>query len=251
MDCPRGAMRSEAFRARTLLGKSWWDEKRYQAYAKHDYHCWACGIHKFDAKYHQWLEGHECYIINYKDGIMELKEIVALCHSCHNFIHSGRLLQLYIKGDISKAKALDILNHGFHILLANRLKPFVAAIICWCSLMGYNKETILDLSKRAMLRGRRCAVVRAIAPRLTNGFCWMEWLAFDHRREKILLLVPEYWWLAKTLSRVWTESLIALAVTSHAPRTLTILPRFAVFMDNNSSVTDTDYSSTFCGVHGH
>ena len=83
--------------------------------------------------------------------------------SAHNFIHSGRLLQLYsavssakggdlprIKGDISKAKALDILNHGFHILRANRLKPFVAAIICWCSLMGYNKETILDLSKRAM-----------------------------------------------------------------------------------------------------
>ena len=163
MDCLRGAMRSEAFRARTLLEKSWWDEKRYKAYAKsavssaegwdlprHDYHCWACGIHKLDAKYHQWLEGHECYIINYKDGIMELKEIVALCHSCHNFIHSGRLLQLYIKGDISKAKALDILNHGFDILLANRLKPFVAAIICWCSLRGYNKETILDLSKRAM-----------------------------------------------------------------------------------------------------
>ena len=135
---------------RTLLGKNWWDEKRYKAYAKHDYHCWACGIHKLDAKYHQWLEGHECYIINYKDGIMELKEIVALCHSCHNFIHSGRLLQLSIKGDIGKAKALDILNHGFHILLANRLKPFVAAIICWCSLMGYNNETILELSKRAM-----------------------------------------------------------------------------------------------------
>ena len=135
---------------RTLLGKSWWDGVRYEAYAKHDFCCWACGIHKQDAKYHPWLEGHECYNINYKDGIMELKEIAALCHSCHSFIHSGRLWQLYQQGNATKTKALDILNHGFRILREHNLKPFVAAIICWYRITGYYKESFIELSKRAM-----------------------------------------------------------------------------------------------------
>lgn len=72
---------------RTLLGQEWWNEKRQEAYKKYNFHCWAYGIHKSQAKYHQWLEAHESYTIDYVAGRVELQEIVALCHSCHNFIH--------------------------------------------------------------------------------------------------------------------------------------------------------------------
>ena len=89
---------------RSVLGKEWWDVKRHEAYAKCNYCCWACGVHKMHAKYHQWLEGHEFYDINYSTGRVELVEITALCHSCHNFIHSGRLWKLYEKGENSEAK---------------------------------------------------------------------------------------------------------------------------------------------------
>ena len=101
---------------RSLMGVQWWDIKRRESYAKNDYHCWACGIHKTEAKYHQWLEGHECYNIDYKNGTAEMIEVTALCHCCHNFIHSGRLEMMYDEGKIDSERYEYILNHGSEIL---------------------------------------------------------------------------------------------------------------------------------------
>lgn len=97
---------------RTLLGKDWWDKVRKTAYKLNNNCCWACGIHRSKAKYHHWLEAHESYDINYRLARMTLKEIVALCHSCHNFIHRGRLLRLLQANKISQQKYDDILHHG-------------------------------------------------------------------------------------------------------------------------------------------
>lgn len=97
---------------RTIMGKEWWDKKRKEAYRINNNCCWACGIHKDVARYHQWLEAHESYNISYRLARMTLKEIVALCHSCHNYIHSGRLRQLWKKGEISKGIYDDIMGHG-------------------------------------------------------------------------------------------------------------------------------------------
>jgi len=104
---------------RSVLGKDWWDKHRQIAYAKNNYCCWACGIHKSKAKYHQWLEAHEAYNINYQKGTLHLEEIIALCYSCHNFIHSGRMNMLVIKGEMTKETMLSILMHGKTILHFN------------------------------------------------------------------------------------------------------------------------------------
>ena len=116
---------------RTILGREWWDEKRQIAYAEHNYHCWACGIHKQDAKHHRWLEAHESYDINYKTGEVRLIEIIALCHSCHNFIHSGRMKSLWEKKEMGTDKCLDILLHGLSILSKHDLKPYWVAEYLW------------------------------------------------------------------------------------------------------------------------
>ena len=101
---------------RQILGEDWWNEQRQIAYAKNDYRCWACGVHKSKAKYHNWLEAHEMYDINYVVGTIEFIEIVALCHSCHNYIHSGRMAMLVDEGKMSHEKYKDILKHGDNIL---------------------------------------------------------------------------------------------------------------------------------------
>lgn len=101
---------------RSVLGQEWWDIQRQEAYAKNDYCCWACGVHKSEAKYHQWLEAHESYDYNYRLGRAKLNEIIALCHSCHNFIHSGRLQMMVNKGEYSISKQRDILEHGCAVL---------------------------------------------------------------------------------------------------------------------------------------
>ncbi len=101
---------------RTILGQEWWDKQRNKAYKKNNYCCWACGVHKDLAKYKKWLEAHESYDYDWINGKLELQEIAALCHCCHNFIHSGRLQILQDKCQISERKFSDIMNHGLSIL---------------------------------------------------------------------------------------------------------------------------------------
>ncbi len=101
---------------RNILGQKWWNIVRRRAYLTHNYHCWACGIHKSKAQYHQWLEAHEVYDIDYATGKIEMKDICALCHSCHNYIHDGRMQMLVMSGQFAFEKYIDILNHGEKII---------------------------------------------------------------------------------------------------------------------------------------
>ena len=67
---------------------------------------------------------------------MTVDEIVGLCHSCHSFIHCGRLSMMLEKGNVSKDKFLGIMRHGFRVLKRNGLSPnasqansYVAALV--------------------------------------------------------------------------------------------------------------------------
>ena len=101
---------------RGILWDAWRNRERKMVYAKNDYHCMACGIHKDKAKYHQWLEAHEVYDIDFETCTYTLKEIVPLCHSCHNYIHDGRLSALHNKGEISARRFSEIIRHWREIL---------------------------------------------------------------------------------------------------------------------------------------
>lgn len=109
---------------RTIEGDAWWNKTRQAVYASTEYHCKACGVHKKDARKHQWLEAHEYWDINYKTATCTITEIVPLCHFCHNFIHSGRLTALWNAGRISDELVRDILEHGFGVLMLAGLKCF-------------------------------------------------------------------------------------------------------------------------------
>ena len=76
---------------RVINGDAWWNATRKEVYARYDYHCIACGVHKTEAQGPKWLEAHEVYDFDYAKGIATVKSIEPLCHYCHNFIHSGRL----------------------------------------------------------------------------------------------------------------------------------------------------------------
>lgn len=101
---------------RTILGQKWWDRTRMEAYRRQNYYCLACGVHKSQAKYHQWLEAHEVYEYDYKRGIGRCVEIVALCNSCHSYIHQGLLQMKAERGEISAKQYRDILAHGDRVL---------------------------------------------------------------------------------------------------------------------------------------
>lgn len=125
---------------RSILGKKWWDEKRKEAYAIHNDHCWACGIHKSKQLYKTWLEGHESYDIDYNTGKVVLKEIVALCHACHQFIHNGYLYVRYSKGEVSYNYAYNIMRHGMGVLQKAGLKPHPHAALHYLLITGRTKD---------------------------------------------------------------------------------------------------------------
>ncbi len=101
---------------REILGKSWWDKTRREAYKSTDFHCQACGVSKYYARVHKWLEGHELYRINYSRGTMTYIETVPLCHLCHNYIHDGRMLALLEKRQVSQQKYAAVIQHGDRVL---------------------------------------------------------------------------------------------------------------------------------------
>jgi hypothetical protein len=96
---------------RNIMGTTWWNKVRQEAYAKNNYHCFACGVHKTKARFKQWLEAHESYAVDFDLKQYKLEELLALCHSCHNYIHAGRLQAIY----------RTIHEHGDTLLFINDL----------------------------------------------------------------------------------------------------------------------------------
>jgi len=107
---------------RVIKGKEWWDRERQKAYKKSNYYCIACGVHKTEAKYHNWLEAHECYEFDYKKCTMKFIEAVALCNTCHSYIHAGRLQHLLDNHEISLKHYNEIILHGDNIIIKAKLK---------------------------------------------------------------------------------------------------------------------------------
>ena len=114
--CPNIPKPLHCVNPRTILGQAWWNQRRQEAYRVTDFHCAACGVWKFHAKGHQWLEGHEIYRIDYVRGRMYLEEVVALCSYCHEFIHSGRLQALMEQGKITQGHFAAVIQHGNKVL---------------------------------------------------------------------------------------------------------------------------------------
>jgi len=126
---------------RTIMGKDAWDQKRQEVYAESDYCCAACGVHKSEAKLHQWLEAHETFEINYNKGAAELKEIVALCHFCHAFIHSGLLRIRARKKEVTAQHVRNVMQHGCE-LLRNCGSDMFAGTAELCDLVSVDRHGI-------------------------------------------------------------------------------------------------------------
>lgn len=116
---------------RSIMGQEWWDVERQKAYASTNFHCLACGVHKSRAIIHKWLEAHEYYNFDYPHGTITIEKIIPLCHACHNFIHSGRLMKLLFRGEVSEQTFWEIVKHGVSLLHKNSLghNPFMLGVI--------------------------------------------------------------------------------------------------------------------------
>lgn len=68
---------------RSILSKEQWDVVRKDAYSRAGGKCMICGA---DGR----LEAHESWEYDEKNKIQRLKDVIAVCKSCHEVIHIGR-----------------------------------------------------------------------------------------------------------------------------------------------------------------
>ena len=102
---------------RTIMGATAWKNVRSVSLRTTPY-CTACG------KETPFLDLHEDYNIDYKKGIMSLNQYVTLCRDCHQFIHSGLLLNFMAQKKISVPEGKRILKHGLAICKEHNVKVF-------------------------------------------------------------------------------------------------------------------------------
>ena len=69
---------------RSILAPAQWDIVRREAYARAKGKCMICGEPTTR------LEAHERWSYDEEKGIQKLKDVVAVCRSCHEVIHIGR-----------------------------------------------------------------------------------------------------------------------------------------------------------------
>lgn len=101
---------------RSIYGSAWWNRTRLLTYKSTEFHCAACGVSKWEARSRKWMEAHEVYEIDYQKGRATFKEVVPLCHYCHNYIHDGRMTHLLEKGLLHHAKFVAVIKHGDSVL---------------------------------------------------------------------------------------------------------------------------------------
>jgi hypothetical protein len=100
---------------RSIEGPTWWDKERRAAFQRACNVCEACGTHRLDAEYHQWLEGHETYAFDYKKHETTYTGTVALCHACHWFVHR-KIGEDYKRHE--ESKRIAIRQRGYRLLEA-------------------------------------------------------------------------------------------------------------------------------------
>lgn len=125
---------------RTLLGQSTWDHIRKKCY--------------FDARYKSQISGddldgshsdkkcnaHELYSYDYTKGTAYFERAVCISPVEHNFIHSGRMLTMYKKGNplMPKSYLLKIVENGFRIISEwNKAHPDKKPLRAYATLVDY------------------------------------------------------------------------------------------------------------------
>lgn len=162
---------------RVIRGAAWWNKQRVKAYKKNNYCCWACGIHKGSAKKHSWLEAHEVYDIDYREGRAVFKEVVALCVFCHGFIHQGRLAAQLDKGEITYSAYNEIIEHGFGIINVSGLESKWLAQKSSDAFLGYGAQSdgAVPWNQWRLIIGKK-----AYSPKIAS---YDQWLKLYYNKE--------------------------------------------------------------------
>lgn len=107
-------LHGKGLQPRTIFGKSAWDFMRKKTYFNADYKCEICGREPEKRDLH----AHELFSYDYEKATGEFKRAIAICRTCHDGIHSGRLLTMYRNGNplYPKSYVLKVVENCFRLV---------------------------------------------------------------------------------------------------------------------------------------
>lgn len=84
-------LHGKGMQPRTIFGGSTWDFMRKKAYYNAGYKCEICGREPKRGDLH----AHELFSYDYNKQTGKFERVVAICRTCHDGIHSGRLITMF------------------------------------------------------------------------------------------------------------------------------------------------------------
>ena len=113
-------LHGKGMQPRTIFGKSAWDFMRRKAYLNADYKCEICGREPKKGDLH----AHELFSYDYDKTTGEFKRVVAICRTCHDAIHSGRLITMFRRKNplYPKSYVLKVVENCFKLVHDYNLK---------------------------------------------------------------------------------------------------------------------------------
>lgn len=155
---------------RAVMGAARWNTLRKRCYYKAGYTCEICGEELGPGA----CEAHEYYTTDYAEGTQEFVRLICLCHRCHQFIHSGRMLTLYKNRDkyTTKRVVLGTIEHGFKVI-SEWNKTHEEQILVYDAIQQYTKvkelvEPIQELIDKYQIKFYKVLGAKAQAP-------WEKW----------------------------------------------------------------------------
>lgn len=131
--CPEGAgvplitmpnvprpLHGKGMQPRTIFGKSTWDFMRKSAYYNAGYKCEICGREPEKGDLH----AHELFSYDYDKQTGKFERVVAICRTCHDGIHSGRLITMFKNKNplYPKSYVLRVVENCFSLVHKYNLK---------------------------------------------------------------------------------------------------------------------------------
>ena len=107
-------LHGKGMQPRTIFGGQTWNFMRKQAYYNAGYKCEICGCEPKKGDLH----AHELFSYDYDKRTGKFERVVAICRTCHDGIHSGRLITLFKQGNplYPKSYVLRVMENCFSLV---------------------------------------------------------------------------------------------------------------------------------------
>lgn len=163
-------LHGEGMQPRTIFGKSTWDLMRKSAYYNAGYKCEICGREPKKGDLH----AHELFSYDYGKQTGKFERVVAICRTCHDGIHSGRLITMLKNKNplYPKSYVLKVVENCFNLVHEYNLEHKDAPLRVYKTYLEYLNVPELQSEMSALIEKND---IKFYGEKLPKSKQWKGW----------------------------------------------------------------------------